>query len=275
VSATTARARRSLAQQLALLLERTSGIATPEQQFDALLQKAAVLVPHGMSFDAYVHRLAADTTLLAQFIEGMCTHETRFFRHAEHFDAVEQLWVPARRAKTDRRRVRAWSVACSTGEEPFSLAMLLSDHFPSAAGWCVEVLGTDLSSQVLARAQAATWPIARSGEIGPARLDRYLLRGRDGQLGRMRARPELRAVVRFKQLNLIEPPYAIGEDFDLVFLRNVLIYFSAQTKRRVLGAVLSLMAPGALLVTGPSEGVSYLEDPRLRSIAPHVFVHAD
>ena len=201
----------------------------------------------------------------------MCTHETRFFRHPEHFELVEQLWVTQRRADPRHKRVRAWSVACSSGEEPFSLAMFLLDHFPAAQGYHVEVLATDLSRQVLARAAQATWPLARSGEISAERLERFMLRGQGKQLGQMRAKPELREVVKLQQINLTDSHYAIGDDFDLVFLRNVLIYFSAETRAQVLRSVLAHLAPDGLLVTGPSEGVSYLGEARLKSVAPHVF----
>jgi chemotaxis protein methyltransferase CheR len=273
VNSISPRGRKRSAQRLATLLESASGIATPEQQFETLLQKTDALLPEGVALETYLQQLSSDAALLQRFVEGMCTHETRFFRHPEQFDSVAELWVPERLRQMQRRRVRAWSVACSSGEEPFSLAMLLLDHFPRNLGWSVEVLGTDLSSTVLERARAATWPVARRGEITPERLDRYMLRGRDQHMGLMRANPELRAVVAFSQLNLISPPYSLGADFDLVFLRNVLIYFSAKLRRGVVDAIISAMLPGAMLVTGPSEGVSYLEERRLRSVAPHVFIY--
>ena len=263
-----------LARRIASIVERVSGIATPEHQLNALLHKSRALVPDAVMLETYVGQLEQDAAELARFIEGLCTHETRFFRHPEHFEVLERQWLPERQADVQKRRVRAWSVACSTGEEPFSLAMWLSDHFPSLVGWRVEVLGTDFSRPALDRAERATWPLARHGEISPERLERYMLRGRGQQTGLMRANDELRALVSFQQLNLAQPPYAIGEDFDLVFLRNVLIYFSQETRQRVLRAVLSLMAHAAVLVAGPSEGVSYLGETRLRSIAPHIYLYA-
>jgi chemotaxis protein methyltransferase CheR len=265
------RTEQRVALQLASLLERACGIVTPEHLLENLLQKARVLVPGGSTLEAFAAQVASDESALCAFVEGMCTHETRFFRHPEHFDIVEQLWVTQRRAEPQRKSVRAWSVACSSGEEPFSLAMFLLDHFPAAQGYRVEVLATDLSRQVLARAEQATWPLARSGEISADRLERFMLRGQGKQLGLMRARPELRDAVKLQQINLTDPRYAIGEDFDLVFLRNVLIYFSAATRGQVLRSVLAHLAPDGLLVTGPSEGVSYLGEQRLTPVAPHVF----
>ena len=262
-----------IGQHLAALLERETGILIPEHQIDGFVKKVHGLLPEGMALETYASLIASDDQALRQFIESLCTHETRFFRHPEQFAAVEQHWLAARQARADRPRVRAWSVACSSGEEPYSLAMLLLDHFPRVAGWQVAVLGTDVSGRVLERARHATWPIARAAEIGPERLERYMLRGEGKHVGLMRAKPELRNAVQLQALNLIAQPYAIGEDFDLVFLRNVLIYFSAATRRSVVTAVMSQMAPGAMLVTGPSEGVSYLEEPRLRAVAPHVFVY--
>ena len=267
------RAQLQLALRLASLLESGSGIVIPEPQLDALLYKVASIVPPQLTLAGYVALLGSDSELRRQFVERMCTHETRFFRHAEQFGIIEHAWVAARRERSDRRRVRAWSVACSSGEEPFSLAMMLLDHFPAASGWTVEVVGTDLSTQVLARAHAATWPVARAAEIAPERLDRYMLRGHGASAGLMRATPMLRSVVSMRQLNLVGPPYSVvGEAIDLVLLRNVLIYFSKATRLRVVEALLPHLAPGAWLVTGPSEGVSHLDLPqRLQMVAPHIF----
>jgi chemotaxis protein methyltransferase CheR len=265
------RAEQRVALELAGLLERACGIVTPEHLLENLLQKARALVPEGSTLEAFAARVASDEPALCAFVEGMCTHETRFFRHPEHFELVAQLWVTQRLTDPRDKCVRAWSVACSSGEEPFSLAMFLLDHFPSAQGWSCEVLATDLSRQVLARAARATWPLSRSGEITADRLERFMLRGQGAQAGLMRAKPELRQVVTLQQVNLTDPHYAIGADFDLVFLRNVLIYFSADTRAQVLRSVLAHLAPDGLLVTGPSEGVSYIVEPRLKPVAPHVF----
>jgi len=260
-----------LAARLAGLLETFCGISTTQQQFSTLLHRAAALVPEGQKLETYALLLTADANARQHFIERMCTHETRFFRHPDQFAAVEEGFV---RARLDQpgRTIRAWSVACSSGEEPFSLGMMLLDSFPASLGWHVEVLATDVSSQVLERARRATWPMNRAANISPERLERYMLRGAGEQTGYVRAAPVLRKAVSFQRLNLIAPPYQVPGEFDLVFLRNVLIYFSPATRRLVVENIVRQMKKGAWLVTGPSEGVRHLGQGRLRAVQPHIFV---
>jgi chemotaxis protein methyltransferase CheR len=168
------------------------------------------------------------------------------------------------------RRIRIWSAACSTGEEPFSLAMLLARHFSPTAGWEGSVLATDLSTRALAVARTATWSIDKSNDIPPPLLKRYMMRGTDEQLGKMRAKPSLRALVHFEALNLASEPYGVGGPFDLIFCRNVLIYFQAAHKARVIQALLGHLAPGGHLVLGHAETVTGLGD-QLQNVAPNIY----
>ncbi len=208
-------------------------------------------------------------------LDCVATNETRFFREPRQFDFVRECLVPAWRDAAARgarpRRLRAWSAACSTGEEPYSLAMtLLQALGADGAAWEVEILASDLSTRVLARAAAGVWPLARAGEIPEAERRRFMLRGTRSQEGFMKAGPEIRSVVRFERVNLNTDPYPAGA-FDVIFCRNVLIYFDAATKARVLRQIASRLTPEGHLFLGHAEGVlgagAWLE-----RVAPAIYV---
>ncbi|HEX9189478.1 MAG TPA: protein-glutamate O-methyltransferase CheR, partial [Vicinamibacteria bacterium] len=150
------------------------------------------------------------------------------------------------------RRVRVWSAACSTGEEPYSIAMTLLAGLP---GWSVEVVATDLSTKVLARAQAALWPVERAKQIPRTYLEAYMLKGFGSQAGLMKAGEALRGVVRFGRVNLAGEPWPEGP-FDLVFCRNVLIYFDRTNKTRVVERLLDRLAPEGFLFLGHAESLT-------------------
>jgi chemotaxis protein methyltransferase CheR len=206
-----------------------------------------------------------------RMLDCICTNETQFFREGRQFDFVEER-VPELRAKTAARgrRIRVWSAACSTGEEPYSLAMMLLTHFPPDSGWQVEILASDLSTRALARAREGVWPVEKAREIPKPFLKRFMLRGTRSQDGKMKAGPEIRSAVRFERINLNDEGYAVKGPFDLVFCRNVLIYFDAQSKLRVIRNLLRHMAGGGYLFLGHSESLLGI-DQAVRRVGPTVY----
>lgn len=201
------------------------------------------------NFDAY-YRLITDRQEAAELqiaVDLLTTNETYFFREPKHFSYVADHILP----RVDKGRLfRAWSAASSSGEEAYSISMVLDDHLGAEGRW--EVFGSDLSGRVLEKARVATYPTTRLDGIPKDYLRRYCLRGVGSQEGRLRIRPELRGRVRFAQLNLTGPLQSAGE-FDIIFLRNVLIYFDAQTKRQVVERVVRQLKPGGWLFIGHSE----------------------
>jgi chemotaxis protein methyltransferase CheR len=176
-------------------------------------------------------------------------------------------------AKTGERprQVRAWSAGCSTGEEPYSLAMTLLDHFPNSSGWHVEIFATDLSTRVLKKACDAEWSIQKAQEIPNEYLKSYMLRGTGAQEGKMKAGLEIRQAVRFEHLNLLEgSSYPSSKRFDLIFCRNVLIYFQPETKQQVIHRLLNHLAPDGYLFVGHSESLNHLTD-AVRTVIPTVY----
>jgi chemotaxis protein methyltransferase CheR len=185
-----------------------------------------------------------------KLVEAMTTNETSFFRDIHPFNALKNTLVEEfRRLRATQRTLNVWSAACSSGQEIYSIAMTLREHFPDLAGWNVQLIGTDLSDDVLERARNASYSqVEINRGLAANLLVRYFERhGMSWQL-----RPELRVMATFKKLNLIETwPYL--PKMDIVFLRNVLIYFSPETKKQILQKVRTVMAPGAVLFLGAAE----------------------
>jgi chemotaxis protein methyltransferase CheR len=228
----------------------------------------------GLSFGAYLRRAQEDEGERVRLLDSLCTHETHFFREPRHFEFLEREVLPRWRARGDTgsgegRRVRVWSAGCSTGEEPFSLAMVLRHHLPVEEGWDIQILATDLSTRVLEQARQTLWPVERAGEIPKHYLRAYMLRGVGSQEGKMKAAPELRALVRFQRVNLNDGDGLAGR-FDLVFCRNVLIYFDAASKARVVERLLGHLSPHGLLFLGHAESLTGLGW-RVGTVMPTVY----
>jgi chemotaxis protein methyltransferase CheR len=230
-------------------------------------------------FSAYFRVVTeGDPSERTRMIDRMCTNETRFFRESRQFELLrEQIlrqWI-ARAARGERpRRVHAWCAACSTGEEPYSLAMVLLDVLQARLGWEIEVLATDLSAGALYRASVGDYPIEKASDIPPPYLKRYMLKGARSREGWMTVGPAVRAVVRFGRVNLNDAYYPIAGPFDLIFCRNTLIYFSAETRRRVIDQLLDLTASDGYLFLGHAESATGITE-RVRHAGSNVYARLD
>jgi chemotaxis protein methyltransferase CheR len=201
-----------------------------------------------------------------RLVEAMTTNETSFYRDIHPFNALRSTILPEMRThRSAQKALNIWSAACSTGQELYSIAMLIREHFPDFTPWKVQLVGTDLSEDVLDR--------ARSGKFSQVEMNRGLAAPlllkyfeRDGMTWQIR--PELRAMGSFTKLNLIER-WPILPQFDVVFLRNVLIYFSPDTKREILRKVRQVMAPQSVLFLGAAETTMGLDTSFERIEADH------
>ena len=196
-------------------------------------------------------RARRDPGLEQQVVEAMTTNETSWFRDLRPFDALRRNVVPeALQRNAALRRLRIWSAACSSGQELYSIAILLEENFPELRnGWQVELIGTDLSTEMVRRATEGMFSTLEVNRGLPASL---LVRYFDQEGTSWRAGRTLRARTRFIKLNLVEPWPALP-NFDVVLLRNVLIYFDLNTKRQVLSRAVRQMAPGGALLLGTAE----------------------
>jgi chemotaxis protein methyltransferase CheR len=222
-------------------------------------------------FEAYLALISGqeDAGEFQMAVDLLTTNETYFFREPEHFDVLERELN-----QTRPRALSVWSAASSFGDEAYSIAMLLSDLQDQGrigADW--SILGTDISDRVLRSASMAIYPQERLRCVSEARLKRHCLKGEEDSEGLVQIRPALREHVRFGQLNLCRSTDDVGP-FDVVFLRNVLIYFDQQTKREVVDRVVARLRPGGLFFIGTAEGRAPSTVP-MKSLAPGVFRKAE
>ncbi|GAA3150163.1 protein-glutamate O-methyltransferase [Planomonospora alba] len=196
-------------------------------------------------------------------VDRLTTNETFFFREAPHFGFLRDTVVPSHRG---HRPLRLWSAASSTGEEAYTAAMVLADAAP-ATPW--EIVGTDVSSRVVAVARRGVYPIAAAERIPRPLLRKYCRKGRDDYAGLMAIAPELRAKVTFLHANLMTDLRSLGR-FDVILLRNVMIYFEAPTKHELVARVQEMLHPGGHLIVGHSESLSGITS-RLRMVTPSVY----
>jgi chemotaxis protein methyltransferase CheR len=196
-------------------------------------------------------------------VDLLTTNETYFFREPKHFDLLRELAAAARGCT---QPFRVWSAASSTGEEAYSIAMVLADCLDGSP-W--EVIGSDISARVLQQARVGHYSTERTQHIPQAYLRRFCLKGIGVQQGTLLMERSLRSRVQFMQVKLNAPLPELGA-FDVIFLRNVLIYFSAETKRQVVGRVLSLLKPGGHFCIGHAESLNDITD-AVRPLAPSMY----
>ena len=206
------------------------------------------------SFAAYLQWLqnGASHDEWQEFVNCLTTNLTAFFREEHHFEALAHDLRAA-----GARPLRIWCNAASTGEEPYSLAMTVLETLGNAAP--VRIVCSDIDTKVLATAQRGVYGADARG-LSPERLKRFFLRGTQANAGSIRVRPELQKLVEFRPFNLMAAEWSLGDPFDFVFCRNVMIYFDNPTQRRVLERTHRVMRPGGLLYVGHSENFTDSRD---------------
>jgi chemotaxis protein methyltransferase CheR len=239
------------------LIYRIAGISLSDAKRVLLVGRLTQRLRHHQcgTFTQYYRMLASGLhpEELQVMVDLLTTNETYFFREPRHFDFLDEaLRVPGALAKP----VRIWSAACSTGEEVYTVAMLLAEARPDGS-W--EVVGSDISTRVLATATTGLYPLARNEGIPPELLRKYCLKGVRSQQGCFLIAPALRQRTRFCQVNLTLPIGADIGDFDFIFLRNVMIYFDQETKRKVIAHLLPRLKSGGHLLIGHAETLNGIQ----------------
>lgn len=211
------------------------------------------------SFSEYVARLRAQPDdELDPLASAISTNVTSFFRENHHFEFLAQEMLPAL-AGDAKPRIRIWSAGCSSGEEPYSIAMVVAEVLGNRAQSIARVLATDLSVRALGVAKQGTYPLDRLQGISEQRRKRWFLSGRGGNDGQAMIVQEVRDLVQFKQLNLLHD-WPIKGPLDAIFCRNVVIYFDNPTKQRLFARYAQLLAPGGYLFLGHSESLHGMSD---------------
>lgn len=269
-------------QRIASMISTEVGIKLPPTKrlmVEGRLRKRVRALGFG-GFDAYCAYLFKQDGLANErpyLINAVTTNKTDFFREPEHFTYLEQQMVP--RLLADRKGERTpllkiWSAASSTGAEAYTLAMVLHDQMLQRNDFRFAILGTDISTAVLAQGHRAVYPADMIAPVPPEKQGRYVMHARrPGARTDVRMAPELRRHVRFARLNLMDRTYPFDRDVDVIFLRNVLIYFDKKDQEAVIGRLIDHLRPGGYLVLGHSEsmiGTSIV----MRQVAPAVFQKA-
>ncbi|HET9656204.1 MAG TPA: protein-glutamate O-methyltransferase CheR [Kineosporiaceae bacterium] len=217
------------------------------------------------SYTEYFARIGDRDPLETQLaIDLLTTNETYFFREPSHFDFLARVMgtLPVRPAP-----VRIWSAACSSGQEAYTIAMVLAEHLPPEQDW--QVLGTDISSRMVETARRGMYPIEAAQHIPKRMLHNYCLRGRQEYEGFLAIDRQLAEHVAFREANLIDLPGNLGS-FDIIFLRNVMIYFGLETKRALVARMIEALHPGGYLILSHSETLNGIST-NLQTIQPSIY----
>ena len=253
-----------------LIYER-AGISLSEAKQDMVYSRLARrLRARGLQrFSDYLTLLnGGDEAEWEAFTNALTTNLTSFFREAHHFPMLAEHAL-----RHPGRRCDVWCCACSTGEEPYSIAITLAEAF-ARINPPMSILASDLDTQVLSKAAEGIYPIERIDRMDPDRVRRFFLRGAGGQAGQVRVRPELRSSVSFQRINLLEQSWPVHGPFDAIFCRNVMIYFDKQTQSSILRRFAPLLRLDGLLFVGHSESLFHVSDVfRLRGKTVYELMH--
>ncbi len=242
------------------MIHRHAGISlNPSKQsmvYSRLVRRVRAL--HSTDFTSYLDALEGGRTPAGEwqeFVNALTTNLTSFYREAHHFPVVAEHAL----RMAEKGPVRVWCCAASTGEEPYTLAITMMEAFGSLTP-PVQIVATDIDTNVLAKAERGVYAIETVEKLPPEQLKRYFLRGSGAQSGLARVRPEVRALLRFAPLNLLDKRLALEGRFDAIFCRNVMIYFDKLTQYAVLEKLAARLTPQGLLFAGHSENFSQVRD---------------
>ena len=196
---------------------------------------------------------------IVNLINRITTNKTNFFRENHHFEFLAKELFPhmiTRSEVSGARRLRIWSAGCSSGEEPYTLAMVAAEAFKSQRGWDIKILATDLDTEILQRAIEGVYPTQAVSPIPKDYLGRYFIRSSDGYT----AGNVLKSMITFRKLNLMDTNFPMKRPFDVIFCRNVIIYFDAQTKESLLLKFYNHLKEGGYMFIGHSESLMHMRD---------------
>jgi chemotaxis protein methyltransferase CheR len=228
------------------------------------------------TFEDYAEMVFAQedcTEEMVKLIDVVTTNKTDFFREPAHFDYLVQSALPFmvnRFGSGIKQPLKVWSAGCSTGKEPYTLAMILKEYQSRMAEFHFDILGTDICTEALEKAVLGIYAADKAEPIPTALKKRYLLKSKDPGMRQVRIIPELRSMVRFRRLNFMETDFGFREPFDVIFCRNVIIYFDRPTQERLLTKLVDNLASGRYIFIGHSETLLGLDLP-LTQMAPSVY----
>jgi len=254
-------------QRIAAIARERWGLCLTEKKLPLVSNRLASFMLHSTfeSVEKYLDHLEndADEEDRLVFFDLLSTNVTSFFRDRPHFDYLErEFYTPLARGNltTPGRRIRIWSAACSTGQEPYTLAMNAVESLPDLRSWDFKILGTDLSNFAVEQAKAGTYPVDKLDGISPELVRKHFVRGNGSGKDQYTVAPHLRSLVTISRLNLMDP-WPFKGKFDVIFCRNVMIYFDSKTRRELVLRFHELLRPGGILAIGSAETLAGLNTP--------------
>jgi len=253
------------------LIYDESGITLSDQKRTLLASRLSKRIHElGLgTFSDYYERVTKDSTReeFTRMLDLISTNKTDFFREPKHFDFLRERILPEQ-AKS--QGIRIWSSACSTGEEPYTIAMTLYEGVSNPTQWNFKILASDLSTRVLAKAAAGVYDEERFRDVPSEVLKRHFLRGQGDSASKYKVKPHLSSLIQFRRLNLMDERFPIKSPLDLIFCRNVMIYFDRPTQERLVNKFHRYLRPGGYLFIGHSESLQWVEHP-FKSLAPTIY----
>ncbi len=262
-------------ERIAALARKRWGLCLTEKKIPLVTNRLASYLRSSNfdSIDAYLDHLERDAGEedLLLFFDVLSTNVTSFFRDKPHFDYLErEFFTPLARGTltTPGRRIRIWSAACSTGQEPYSLAMCAHDHLPDLSSWDVRILGTDLSNYAVTQARAGVYAADKTDGIPAQDIAKHLVRA-DASGRNVAIAPHIKSMVSIARLNLMDP-WPFKGKFDVIFCRNVMIYFDNDTRRELVSRYHDILHPGGILAVGSAETLAGL-DSRFTAVQASIY----
>lgn len=262
-------------QKISQLVYKQCGIHLSEGKRELVKARLGKRIRNGhfRSFlDYYEHILNDESGQeLIQLLDSIATNFTFFFREQKHFDCLRQEILPEliHKKKNDGRRLRFWSAACSSGEEPYSIAITLLEAIEHSLSWNLSILATDLSTKMLKVAGSGVFPKERIQNLPTSLVKKYFLKGEGQWKDYVKVKDEVRRLIQLSRLNLMEP-FIFLEPFDCIFCRNVMIYFDKRTQADLVNRLYECLEEGGYLFIGHSESLTGIEHP-FRYIRPSIY----
>lgn len=264
--------------KIASYIEKNVGIKMPPEKRLMMQSRLASRLKalHLDSYKQYIDYVFsgkdANNNEIIMMIDAMTTNLTEFFREPQHFEFMRNVVLPGY-AQQGRGKIKLWSAGCSTGQEPYTLSMVMSEYIrqnPLSSIRDYSVLATDISTKVLDKAASAIYPMDAVKGIPKQTMHQYFLKGKDPKNPSVRLKQEIRDRVNFMRLNFMDDDYGFRDTLQIIFCRNVLIYFDKTNQERVINQFLRYLEPGGYLFLGHSETIFGMTLP-FRTVAPTVF----
>jgi chemotaxis protein methyltransferase CheR len=250
--------------KISRLVYEVCGINLTEGKKELLKARLGKVIRQGAfrSFRDYYEHVREDSSgeELVRLLDAVSTNFTSFFRESQHFDYLRSEFLPESvdRKKGQGKKLRFWSAGCSSGEEPYSLAIVVLESLDYAETWDLKILSTDLSSKVLKMAAAGVYPQDRIRSVPAPVVRKYFMRGENEWKGYVKVKSSLKKYISFERLNLMEA-FSFSDPFDCIFCRNVMIYFDKPTQAALLGRFYKHLSPGGALLIGHSESLAGIQ----------------